>query len=59
MHLLCVGGVDVVKSESEEVGHTIVQLSLAARIIVVIVVDLLPSFWAAQGCKTGIELVLT
>jgi hypothetical protein len=37
-------------------GHTVVQLSLAARIIVV--VDLLPSFWAAQGYKTGIKLVL-
>jgi hypothetical protein len=40
------------------IGHT-VRLSLHARIIVV-VVDLLPSFWVvAHGCKTGIELVLT
>jgi hypothetical protein len=41
------------------IGHTVVRLSLAARIIVVVVVDLLPSFWAAHGCKTGIEMVLT
>jgi hypothetical protein len=39
------------------VRHTVVRLSLAARIIVV--VDLLPAFWAAHGCETGIELVLT
>jgi hypothetical protein len=39
------------------VGHN-VRLSLATRINVV-VVDLLPSFWAGHGCKMGIELVLT
>jgi hypothetical protein len=43
--------------QTNRIGHTVVRLSLAARIIVV--VDLLPSFWAAHGCKTGIELVLT
>jgi hypothetical protein len=36
------------------IGHT-VRLSLHARIIVV--ADLLPSFWAAHGCNTGIKLV--
>ena len=41
------------------VGHTVVRLSLAARIIVVVVVvDFLPSFWAVHGYKTGIKLVL-
>ena len=28
-------------------------------VVVFVFVDLLPSFWAAHGCKTGIELVLT
>jgi hypothetical protein len=41
------------------IGHTVVRLSLHARIIVVVVVNLLPSLWAAHRCKTGIELVLT
>jgi hypothetical protein len=42
------------------IGHTVVRLSLHARIIVVVVIiNLLPSLWAAHRCKTGIELVLT
>jgi heat shock protein HspQ len=45
----------LILASSYKIGHT-VRLSLHARIIVV--VDLLPSFWATHGYKTAIELVL-